>query len=101
MHATIWCAAPDDAAPAPPHLAARSLVTRLSALPGFVAYVALVGEGSGKIAALCICEDAESLAAANGLIAAWGAAPGGVEDAGPEAGPAPVRSGAVIAQWGL
>ena len=97
MHATFWSTAPGDAAPAHRQLAARALLTRLGALPGFVAYVALAGEKDGDLAALCICEDAASLAAANGLIAAWGAAQG----AGREAGPAPLRTGAVIAQWGL
>jgi hypothetical protein len=101
MHATFWCATPGDAAPAHPRLAARALVTRLSALPGFVAYVALAGEGGSAITALCICEDAASLAAANGLIAAWGATQDVGENTGREAGPALVRSGTVIAQWGL
>ena len=78
-------------------MAARALIVLLSALPGFVAYVALAGEEGGAIAALCICEDTESLATANGLIAAWDAA----QETVWEAGPAPVRSGAVIAQWGL
>jgi hypothetical protein len=49
------------------------------------------------MAAICICEDEESLTAANGLIARWG----GTDGVGGAARLAPVRTGAVIVQRGL
>jgi hypothetical protein len=92
MHATICYDAPgDDARPG------SALALRLRALPGFVAYVALAGEEGGGMAAICICEDEESLTAANGLIARWG----GTDGVGGAARLAPVRTDAVIMQRGL
>jgi hypothetical protein len=76
----------------------RTLAKALSALPGFVAFVALDAEGEGRrAAALCIMEDRASLAAARRRIAEWhanacGTAAGGLEEVG---------AGAVIAQRGL
>jgi hypothetical protein len=86
MHATIWygtaAAEPPDVIP----LASRILAARLSGIPGFIARVALAEEGGG-ITAICICEDALCLAAANGVIAYWGS-----EDrAGPEMSRVPIH----------
>ena len=63
--------------------AGRALAVRLAAAPGFVACLLLETPGGGH-AAVCICEDPASLAAADGLVAGWaptefagdGAAPG-------------------------
>lgn len=96
MNATIWCDSVGEAAGAQSVLAGRGLTLRLRALPGFVAFVVLAAE-SGGTAAICICEDAESLAAANGLIAQWGREDG----AGGTGSLAPLRTGEVIVQKGL
>ncbi len=96
MHATIWCDAAIDGTYDWDAREGRALASRLSALPGFVAYVALAEE-TGGIAAICICEDAETLAAANDLIAAWRRG----DDAGQEASRAAIRTGEVIVQKGL
>jgi hypothetical protein len=78
--------------------AGRTLATALSALPGFLAFVALDAEdAAGMVAVLCIVEDRASLAAARRVTARWqqdavGMAAGGVEELG---------AGAVIAQRGL
>ncbi len=96
MQATIWSDAAIDETYERDAQEGRALASRLSTLPGFVTYVALA-EGRGGIAAICVCEDAESLAAANELIAAWRRG----EAAGQEASPAPIRTGEVIVQKGL
>jgi hypothetical protein len=96
MHATIWCDTPTEGTSDARALSGRALTIRLRALPGFVAYVALAVEGGGT-AAICICEDAESLTAANGLIAEWGAG----DHTGRDVGAARTRTGAVILQTGL
>lgn len=96
MYATIWCDAPVAATHEESALAGRALAVRLRALPGFVAYVALAAE-SGDVAAICICADEQSLAAAHDLIAQAGAA----QHAGQDAGPVPMRTGEVIVQKGL
>ena len=95
MHATIWYDAPGDDARPGSARAGHALALRLRALPGFVAYVALAGEGGG-MAAICICEDEETLAAANGLISRWGAE----GRAGGDGGLVPLHTGAVIVQQG-
>ena len=72
------------------------LATRLAAAPGFVAWLLVATPGGGH-AAVCICEDPASLAAADGLVAGW--APG--ELAGNGADPWRHLSGEVVAQKGL
>jgi hypothetical protein len=96
MHATIWCDVSIEATQLHDTHAGRALGSKLTALPGFVAYVALATE-TGGISAICICEDEQSLAEANDVIAAWN----GAESTGQAPGPAPIRTGEVIVQKGL
>jgi hypothetical protein len=76
----------------------RTLATALSALPGFVAFVALDLEaGMGTVAALCLVEERAALEEAERVIARWqrehmDAVEGGTQRLG---------AGEVIAQKGL
>ena len=96
MHATVWCDTTMDGASEQDARVGRALATRLSKLPGFVAYVALAVE-TGGIAAMCIFEDTTSMAAANDLIAA----DQGAEGSWQGTRLAPLHTGEVIVQKGL
>ena len=96
MYATIRHRQADPASTDELARAGRALAVRLAAPPGFVACLLLETPGGGH-AAVCICEDPASLAAADGLVAGW--APAACAGAG--ADPWQRLSGEVVAQKGL
>jgi hypothetical protein len=75
--------------------AGRSLATRLSLLPGFVAFIALESE-AGDITAVYLVEERMGLAAAERVIAQWQG-----EEAVESRGVRRLGAGEVIAQKGL
>lgn len=97
MYATmLQCAMPAIASSHARGRLGRTLATALSALPGFVAFVAFDGEAE-VVTALCLFEDHQSMVAAQPVIAQWQRGDPGAAETDLRY----IRAGEVIVQKGM